>query len=201
MYDSTRPNKNSLDLSSSSGAATGRVVFCAECDASRSLPPELRVLLDSNRIGQITEPAIRGEQGLRPGLRHSCDLDVDGPHHLPRTGQLARKETRLASIGLAERQELVPSREIRDFCGLGPWALGSGHPLPHLLQDGRGGVDWCSPCVDRPRLRDGVWLVGPQVEDEARVEDHARTSSFRRSRRASSMASRIAFTQDLLSIP
>src|SRR6058998_2205550 len=29
MYDSTRPNKNSLDLSSSSGAATGRVAFCA----------------------------------------------------------------------------------------------------------------------------------------------------------------------------
>src|SRR5437899_3933418 len=154
MYDSTRPNKKSLDLSSSSGAANGRVVFCAECDASRSLPPELRVLCDSNRIGQITEPAIRGEQGLRPGLRHSCDLDVDGPHHPPRTGQLAGKETRLASIGFAERQEFVPSCEIRDFRGLGPWALGSGHPLPQLVEDGPGEVDWFSPRVDLPSLRD-----------------------------------------------
>src|SRR2546427_817607 len=166
MYDSTRPNKNSLDLSSSSGAANGRVVFCAECDASRWLPPELRVLLDSNRIGQITDPAIRGEQVLRPGLRHSCDLDVDGPHHPPRTEKLARKETRLASIRFAERQELVLSREIRDFRGLRPCALGSGHPLPQLIEDGRGDVDRLSPCVDLPSLRDGVRLVGPQVEDE-----------------------------------
>src|SRR5256712_14187731 len=138
MYDSTRPNKNSLDLSSSSGAANGRVIFCAEWDASRSLHPELRVLLDSNRIGQITEPAIRGEQGLRPGLRHSCDLDVAGPHHLPRTGKLAGEATRLASIGFAEWQELGPSREIRAFPGLCPWALGSGHPLPRLIEDRRG---------------------------------------------------------------
>src|SRR2546428_1708981 len=201
MYDSTRPNKNSLDLSSSSGMANGRVIFGAELDASQSLPPELRVLLDSNRIGQITEPAIRGEQGLRPGLRHSCDLDVDRPHHVPRTGQLAGEETRLASIRFAERQELVPSRKIHDFRGLGPRALGSGHPLPQLIEDGRGDVDRFSPCVDLPRLRDGVRLVGPQVEDEARVEDHMRTSSFRRSLRASSMASRIAFTEGLLSIP
>src|SRR3989442_2254510 len=98
MYDSTRPNKNSLDLSSSSGAATGRVVFCAECDASRSLPPELRVLLDSNRIGQITEPAIRGEHGLRPGLRHYGHLVVDGPHPLPPTVQLACNKNRLPTI-------------------------------------------------------------------------------------------------------
>src|SRR2546425_10635834 len=198
MYDSTRPNKNSLDLSSSSGMANCRVVFCAECDASRLSPPELRVLLDSNRIGQITEPAIRGEQGLRPGLRHSCDLDVDGPHHLPRTGKLARKETRLASIRFAERQELVPSREIRDFRGLGPWALGSGHPLPQFIEDGRGDVDWFSPCVDLPRLRAGGRLVGPQVEDEALVEDQERPSRFRPPRPPAPPASRIAFTEDLL---
>src|SRR5947209_13081030 len=161
MYDSTRPNKNSLDLTSSAGVANGRVVFCAECDASRSLPPELRVLLDSNRIGQITEPAIRGEQGLRPSLRHSCDLDVDGPHHLPRTGQLARKETRLASIRFAEWQELVPSREIRDFRGLVPWAIGSGLPLPQIIEDGRGDVDRLSPGVHLPCPRAGLRLARP----------------------------------------
>src|SRR5713101_1577402 len=99
-------------------------MICTECDASRSLPPELWVLLDSNLIRPITEPAIRGEQGLRPGLCHPCDLDVDSPHHVPRTGQLAREETRLASIRFAGRQELVPSSEVRDFRGLGPWALG-----------------------------------------------------------------------------
>src|SRR2546426_441892 len=120
----------------------------AECDASRSLPPELWVLLDSNRIGQTTEPAIRGEQGLRPGLRHSCNLDVDGPHHLPRTGQLARKETRLASVGFAERQELVPSRE-----------LGEGSPLREAQDDVAetliGPLSSFQSVVGRLRNRDG----------------------------------------------
>src|SRR3989442_13688621 len=46
MYDSTRPNKNSLDLSSSSGAANGRVVFCAD----HHFPMALAVALISSEM-------------------------------------------------------------------------------------------------------------------------------------------------------
>ena len=59
-----------------------------------------------------------------------------GPHHVPRTGRLAGKEARLASIRFAERQEPVPSRKIRDLRGLGRRALGSGNSLPQFIEDG-----------------------------------------------------------------